>query len=625
MADTFDPYHIWLGIPPGQRPPTHYQLLGISPEEHDRTVINGAVTRQSAYVRNFQAGQHGADAARLLGEFQAAKICLLDPVKRAEYDAKFARKEAARVKPVTQTAANLPQTGSAIDRLLSDVTPPVPSAGRGVRRPPPRLALAPKKQNPAVPYWLLPAGMAAVVVVVILALLLRPQADRPSADRDLTQDETAERQVADAGSATTSPADTTSPAPSAASQASKAEPKAAPSVSSPTVPQPGPLPITPEPAKPAEPETNASPAESETMTAGTGTPSVEGNATKVADADAQPEEDPAFAKLTAELNNLASWTKVGGQWSAEDGAIHGRGDGGLKFHVELPTDFLLTLRIKVLEGIRPRLFFGANEFWFGNEGFERTMFVYGEGQRNIGGAGRDYNKGVAFEVACRFSGQDMEFSIDGQPVAHSQRKKVGPSALMLSSGDPFSPGHVVFDQFKLSPLPGSAAPASTSGVGVDVPDEVDGAKGGSSLAIDQGFDFSKSWRLSLEFWAANFQKGDHGLLFWGDERAGQEALALKLTGIVLTGQAANVTGGTKGPALTARMTGTDMRRWIAVRFEYDASAHDFSLFVADKRVAHETSTIVPWTDRPLPLDLCHAHGAFRFLGRIRAVRLENIP
>jgi hypothetical protein len=162
-------------------------------------------------------------------------------------------------------------------------------------------------------------------------------------------------------------------------------------------------------------------------------------------------------------------------------------------------------------------------------------------------------------------------------------------------------------------------------VGVDVPDEVDGAKGGSSLAIGPGFDISKSWRLSLEFWAANFQKGDHSLLFWGDERAGQEALALKLTGIVLTGQAANVTGGTKGPALTARMAGTDMRRWITVRFEYDASTREFSLFVGDKRVAHETSTIVPWTGQPMPIDLCHAHGAFRFFGRIRAVRLENVP
>jgi hypothetical protein len=618
MADTFDPYHVWLGIPPGQRPPTHYQLLGISPEERDRTVINSAVTRQSAYVRNFQVGQHGADAARILAEFQAAKICLLDPVKRADYDAQLAKKESARAKPVSQMTGSLSQAAPAIaiDRFMSDSTPRVPSVARGVRRPPPRLLLAPKKRKPAVPYWLLPAGLAVLVVVVSLAFLLRPKADR-----NLGENEIAEPLVADARSPTRSSADTNGP--SAGTQTSTAKPNAGPSVSSPTVSQPDSLPATPEPERPAEAETSASPGKSEPMAGETSSLPGEGKVTKVTPAETQPKEDPAFAKLTKELNNLASWTQIKGQWSTVDGAIHGRGDGGLKFHVELPTNFLLTFRMKVLEGIRPRVFFGGNEFWFGNEGFERTMFVYGDGQKNVGGTARDYSKGVAFEVACRFAGPDVEFSIDGQPVAHSQRKKVGPLALSLGAGDPFSPGHVVFDRFKLTPLTGSSTAAPTSAVGVDAPGEVDGTKGGSSLTIGPGFDVSKSWRLSLEFWAPNVQKGDHSVLFWGDDRA--EALVLRLTGILLTAQAANVTGGTKGPALTARMSASDMRRWIAARFEYDASGHEFSLFVGDKRVAHETSAIVPWIDRPMPLDLCHAYGAFRFSGRIRAVRLENVP
>lgn len=619
MADKFDPYHVWLGIPPGQRPPTHYQLLAISPEEQDRAVINAAVTRQSAYVRNFQVGKHGADASRILSEIQAAKICLLDPVKRADYVTQLAQKEPAGAQAVTQTAGSLPQAAPAIalDRLMSDLTPPVPSAGRGVRRPPPRLALAPKKRKPALPYWLLPVGIAVFAIVLSLAFFLRPRAARSPA-----QNEIAEPQVANARSPTTSSADTSGPAPSTWSQASTVEPNAATSVSSPTVSKPDPLPTT---SEPEEPEANALSPDSERMTGRTSTSPVEDETTKVTDADTQPKEDPAFAKLTTELNNLASWTPTKGQWSAVGGAIHGHGDAGLKFHVELPADFLLTFRMKVLEGIRPRVFFGANEFWFGNEGFERSMFVYGEGQKNIGGAARAYNAGVAFEVTCRFAGQDIEFLIDGQPVAHSQRKKVGPLALSLGAGDGFSAGDVVFDRFKLSPLPGSPTAGSTPAVGVDVPGEVDGAKGSSSLEIGPDFDISKSWRLSLEFWAPSFQKGEHCLLFWGDERAGQEALVLKLTGILLTAQASNVTGGTKGPALTARMSGSDTRRWTVARFEYDASGHEFLLFVGNKQVARETSNIVPWTDRPMPIDLGHAHGALRFLGRIRAVRLENTP
>jgi len=56
MSVSFDPYRVWLGIPPESRPPTHYEMLGISPNEHEKAVIEAAVLRQSGYVRNFQIG-----------------------------------------------------------------------------------------------------------------------------------------------------------------------------------------------------------------------------------------------------------------------------------------------------------------------------------------------------------------------------------------------------------------------------------------------------------------------------------------------------------------------------------------------------------------------------------------
>ncbi len=46
----FDPYHKWLAIPKDQRPPTHYQLLGVSPTETDVEVIDEAALRQMAHV-----------------------------------------------------------------------------------------------------------------------------------------------------------------------------------------------------------------------------------------------------------------------------------------------------------------------------------------------------------------------------------------------------------------------------------------------------------------------------------------------------------------------------------------------------------------------------------------------
>ena len=86
----FDPYHRWLGVPPGARPPTHYQLLGVAPGEADAEVIHAAAVRQTAYVRNFQSGPRAADASRVLSELAEARLTLTDPARRRQYDARLA-------------------------------------------------------------------------------------------------------------------------------------------------------------------------------------------------------------------------------------------------------------------------------------------------------------------------------------------------------------------------------------------------------------------------------------------------------------------------------------------------------------------------------------------------------
>ena len=92
----FDPYHEWLGIPPGPDPPTYYQLLGISREEQSQTVIRQAMLRQSMFVRHFQAGEHAKACARLLHELALAELTLTAPERRACYDAELRRRAAAR-------------------------------------------------------------------------------------------------------------------------------------------------------------------------------------------------------------------------------------------------------------------------------------------------------------------------------------------------------------------------------------------------------------------------------------------------------------------------------------------------------------------------------------------------
>src|SRR5436305_1242530 len=89
MSEPFDPYRKWLGIPPAEQPPHHYRLLGIAALEDDPDVIDNAANRQMAHVRTFQHGPHAAISQRLLTELSAAKLCLLTPERKAEYDAQL--------------------------------------------------------------------------------------------------------------------------------------------------------------------------------------------------------------------------------------------------------------------------------------------------------------------------------------------------------------------------------------------------------------------------------------------------------------------------------------------------------------------------------------------------------
>jgi hypothetical protein len=86
MSKEFDPYRKWLGIPPEEQPPDHYRLLGIAPLESDPDVIENAADRQMAHVRRYQSGRYSEHSQRVLNELSTAKICLLDPARKADYD-----------------------------------------------------------------------------------------------------------------------------------------------------------------------------------------------------------------------------------------------------------------------------------------------------------------------------------------------------------------------------------------------------------------------------------------------------------------------------------------------------------------------------------------------------------
>ena len=91
---TFDPYRKWLGIQPKDQPPNHYRLLSLDVFENDVDVIEGAADRAMGFIRQYQSGEHAALAAKLLNEIATARLRLLKPRSKAEYDAKL-KKELA--------------------------------------------------------------------------------------------------------------------------------------------------------------------------------------------------------------------------------------------------------------------------------------------------------------------------------------------------------------------------------------------------------------------------------------------------------------------------------------------------------------------------------------------------
>lgn len=91
QQEPFDPYRKWLGIQPKDQPPNFYRLLGIDLFENDADVISHAADQRMTHIRTFQNGPQAPASQRILNELSAAKLRLLDPVKRQEYDAELRR------------------------------------------------------------------------------------------------------------------------------------------------------------------------------------------------------------------------------------------------------------------------------------------------------------------------------------------------------------------------------------------------------------------------------------------------------------------------------------------------------------------------------------------------------
>jgi formylglycine-generating enzyme required for sulfatase activity len=187
MADPFDPYHRWLGIPPKQQPANFYRLLGIELFESDVEVIRDAAEQRMAHVRTYQLGKHSELSQKILNELAGAKARLQDPAEKAAYDALL---RATFVGQSPSVAGSSPPARDLSD-LLNEAEreaaplPPVVKPGkrrrpawlftgaRTARQPPPPTFSAPSPHPARLPrsVWTL-VGVPAAAVAVVLGLLL---------------------------------------------------------------------------------------------------------------------------------------------------------------------------------------------------------------------------------------------------------------------------------------------------------------------------------------------------------------------------------------------------------------------------------------------------------------------
>ena len=110
---TFDPYYVWLGIPPKHQPPNHYRLLGIELYEDNADVIDAAANRQTSYLHDMASGPNRKYSQDLLNEIAGARRCLLDVERKQKYDAKLRSKSDQPAAPASETANSNDQAANA--------------------------------------------------------------------------------------------------------------------------------------------------------------------------------------------------------------------------------------------------------------------------------------------------------------------------------------------------------------------------------------------------------------------------------------------------------------------------------------------------------------------------------
>ncbi|MHB1037432.1 MAG: tetratricopeptide repeat protein [Pirellulales bacterium] len=155
----FDPYYQWLAIPPKDQPPNHYRLLGVDLFESNAGVISNAADQRMAHIRLFQTGKHSHLSKRLLNEISAARVCLLNPEKKAVYDGPLRQQASPPAPPPPPVVAYPPARGDLNSFKAPAITP----------RTRPVATITPKESQDKNRLWL---GLGVLGVVALFLAFL---------------------------------------------------------------------------------------------------------------------------------------------------------------------------------------------------------------------------------------------------------------------------------------------------------------------------------------------------------------------------------------------------------------------------------------------------------------------
>jgi serine/threonine protein kinase/formylglycine-generating enzyme required for sulfatase activity len=161
------------------------------------------------------------------------------------------------------------------------------------------------------------------------------------------------------------------------------------------------------------------------------------------------------------LNDPRNWSVASGVWRfTTSGHLIGEGDSALRFRHPLPWPAELSFKMQVLNGMRPRVHLGGTDVYFGNEGYEPTIWLYGQVQ-GLEGTPFRYTVNTTYHMMVRSTSERLTLLVDGKEIgATTLSKQPDDIRLELSGGDGWSPGVTEFWDFRLSSATGATEAAT---------------------------------------------------------------------------------------------------------------------------------------------------------------------